>query len=276
MQSPKTALLLASGITASVTGAGIREIFDLLDANKNGFIDQAEAVVGLEKFSASLAEETSVLANELFCNADLDGDGQISFQEFSAFLDEAQRIRAQQYEFEGESALGDATEVVKIADHTQEQAQDPGAKKATPRRQVLREQPIPMDDCPSKPADKQHIMSATESAGTGEWSQEDRAVAAAVEHQEGSEVGLTTLKGRLADLLAGDRGGGGGAPGGVDGGSGTLTEATFTALLEELRLFDGQHDLRRRIFQRFDTDSNGNIDLVRLCGSIDKTTKYII
>jgi hypothetical protein len=221
IQSPKTALLLASGITAGVDGLPgfeLRAIFDDLDADKNGFIDQDEAVAGLNKFSASLAEETSVLAAEMFINADLDGDGKISFEEFTKFLEETQHLRVHQYEVDGGVAKDG-----KILDHTQ--------------------QSIPIVNGRTKPIDKHHIMASNDTAGTGEWAQEERAVAAAIEHQEGSAVGLTTLKGRLEALMSG-----GGEGGGI------LMEAAFVGLLEELRLFEDQHDLRARIFGRFDTD----------------------
>ena len=58
---------------------GIKEVFDGYDRNGNGFISQDELYYWIKNLSR---EELNEMIREEFNEADIDGDGQISYREF--------------------------------------------------------------------------------------------------------------------------------------------------------------------------------------------------
>jgi Ca2+-binding EF-hand superfamily protein len=61
----------------------LRDAFNMFDADRSGYIDREEVRILMKKLAQTLTEdEISAIMDEV----DLDGDGEISFDEFRAMM----------------------------------------------------------------------------------------------------------------------------------------------------------------------------------------------
>jgi len=78
-----TLMRLRQGVDGDDAEAQLREVFDVFDEDKSGFIDRDEMRRLMKKLAQALTEEEiSAIMEEV----DVDGDGEISFDEFKALM----------------------------------------------------------------------------------------------------------------------------------------------------------------------------------------------
>jgi Ca2+-binding EF-hand superfamily protein len=78
-----TLMRLRMGDSGEDAEQNLRDVFDIFDADKSGFIDRKEMGSLMKKLAQSLSEDEITAIME---EVDIDGDGEVSFEEFKNLM----------------------------------------------------------------------------------------------------------------------------------------------------------------------------------------------